>query len=359
MSGKKAPKTPIPFSFRQRVGKINWKLVTSLDVDDIIINTKIKELQHILDSVTFSECSSSDVRCNSIDSISRLIQIMQLIIEYLLHTQESQYQMINQQQNKIHKLKEQKDFVQKKNIRCEEDIKIYQRQIHLLRKTLENGYQFPTDVNSLLFLNANHPPRIVRPNQDNSNEINPSQEIMKNLFDYEREIRQQFTSLLEEQKRTFSNELTLLADSVRKNQIVTTQTPLNPEIEISKYMMLIETMKSQVEVTVKKALDSLNCNSPKQTEKNNVEDILRSAALETYEKELQDKAKELRRREEDMNERERMLLRQISELKEQNKQLQISSGAKKANEMISTNDNQQRKQFMALQVIKMLLMQGE
>lgn len=73
------------FSFRQRVGKLDWKLISSINLEDIILNMKISELQGVLDEVTFCDFSAVDVKGNTVDSISKLVQLMQLICEYLLH----------------------------------------------------------------------------------------------------------------------------------------------------------------------------------------------------------------------------------------------------------------------------------
>ena len=69
-----------PFTFRQRAGRLDWKVISSIDIDEIVINLKINELQSVLDSITFSEVSTTDIKHNTVDHVVRLIQIMQLTI---------------------------------------------------------------------------------------------------------------------------------------------------------------------------------------------------------------------------------------------------------------------------------------
>lgn len=73
------------FSFRARCGKLNWRLISSIDLNDIIDNSvdnddNINELQLALDIVTFCDFNNDDVRNNSIDNVTKLVKLMQLMI---------------------------------------------------------------------------------------------------------------------------------------------------------------------------------------------------------------------------------------------------------------------------------------
>ena len=83
------------FTFRARVGKLNWRLVSSLDLNDIIDSTNtynnktnssdsINDLQLALDIVTFCEFNNDDVRNNAIDNITKLVKLMQLMIGIII-----------------------------------------------------------------------------------------------------------------------------------------------------------------------------------------------------------------------------------------------------------------------------------
>ena len=81
------------FSFRARCGKLNWRVVSSIDLNDIIDNTNtytanstdsISELQLALDNVTFCEFNNDDVRNNSIENVAKLVKLMQLMIGNIL-----------------------------------------------------------------------------------------------------------------------------------------------------------------------------------------------------------------------------------------------------------------------------------
>ena len=73
------------FSFRARCGKLNWRLISSIELNDIIDNSvnnndNINELQLALDIVTFCDFNNDDVRNNSIDNVTKLVKLMQLMI---------------------------------------------------------------------------------------------------------------------------------------------------------------------------------------------------------------------------------------------------------------------------------------
>lgn len=124
------------FTFRQRVGKLNWKLVSSIELEDVIMGLKVFELQSVLDSITFCEFDSREIKNNSVESIRKLVQIQQLITEYLLYCQESNYISTEKLKEKFEKCKTSYKKLKKENISLIEDTKIYQRQLATLRQAL-------------------------------------------------------------------------------------------------------------------------------------------------------------------------------------------------------------------------------
>ncbi|CAM9507729.1 unnamed protein product [Ectocarpus fasciculatus] len=82
---------PVAFYFRQRHGKLDWKKLARIDVDEVVREVDIAVLQDLLDEVAFCEVSVEDIPPTGVDDLSvKLIRLSQLTIEYLLHVQECQ-----------------------------------------------------------------------------------------------------------------------------------------------------------------------------------------------------------------------------------------------------------------------------
>lgn len=133
------------FQFRHRVGQLNWKLITSLNLDEVIEDGMIYELQSVLDNVTFSMVTTNDIKNNSIDSTRHLLHTMQLIIEYLLYCQENQYKMMQSLHKRNTHLKNSMKMHQRENQSLIEDAKIYQRQLAILRQSLSKAQDMIRD----------------------------------------------------------------------------------------------------------------------------------------------------------------------------------------------------------------------
>ena len=64
------------FAFRQRIGPINWKIISGIDMNAVIKEVKIDDLQSILDIVTFSEFKDADVNKSTVQTTVKLVQLM-------------------------------------------------------------------------------------------------------------------------------------------------------------------------------------------------------------------------------------------------------------------------------------------
>lgn len=166
-------------AFRHRVGRMDWKMVSSMDVDDIIEHGDISELQSALDSITFCEFKSSDVRNNSIDSVAKLVQVMQLIIEYLLHCQENQYKLVEALHKKNSKVKSSLKNSINENNTLKEDVKIYQRQLTIMRHSLTKAQDMLRDV-----IGGNFDGKTISSDAKELNKINV--EYIQNLLEQHR-----------------------------------------------------------------------------------------------------------------------------------------------------------------------------
>jgi Iguana/Dzip1-like DAZ-interacting protein N-terminal len=79
------------FYFRQRAARLDWKKIAQLDLDDLITTVDLTALQHLVDDVAFSHISSADMPPVFGDDLSlKVLNLSQLMIEYLLHVQSQQ-----------------------------------------------------------------------------------------------------------------------------------------------------------------------------------------------------------------------------------------------------------------------------
>jgi Iguana/Dzip1-like DAZ-interacting protein N-terminal len=79
------------FYFRQRAARLDWKKIAQLDLDDLINSVDLSVLQQLLDDVAFSHISSADMPPVFGDDLSlKVLNLSQLMIEYLLHVQSQQ-----------------------------------------------------------------------------------------------------------------------------------------------------------------------------------------------------------------------------------------------------------------------------
>jgi len=74
------------FNFKKRREHLDWRMLASIQLDSILYNVDIQKLQEILYNITFSNIEFEDT--SSFDpNLVKLFQIAQLIIEYLLYSQ--------------------------------------------------------------------------------------------------------------------------------------------------------------------------------------------------------------------------------------------------------------------------------
>ena len=199
------------------MGKLDWKLISSVSLDDIIQKSNISDLQSLLDPITFCEIGSIDIKSNTVESIAKLTHIMQLITEYLLHCQEIQYKTMRDLNTKLTKFKSQCDKYRKENISLREDVKIYQRQLTLLRQSIgktTNDNRDNKDKQQVEFQYI--APKVVIPldYNNNSNKMDKNvgldPNVVESILNHERETRSLMTSILDEQREMFLKQMSVL-----------------------------------------------------------------------------------------------------------------------------------------------------
>ncbi|KAG5450223.1 hypothetical protein CSKR_110086 [Clonorchis sinensis] len=108
--------TPVhPFVFRQRKEKVDWRRLASIDVNRVINEMDVGTLQDVLSSVAFCDITCEvDMRC--VDSnLIKLFQLAQLLVEYLLHSQ-------NYLISSVNSLKEENASLQKDLSSAKQDL---------------------------------------------------------------------------------------------------------------------------------------------------------------------------------------------------------------------------------------------
>lgn len=84
------------FYFRQRKGSLNIRGLESIDLEKLIREVDIDLLQQNLEDLTFCDFSEQHLQFLSDRHIIKLFKVSQLIIEYLLYTQNKLVQHLSE-----------------------------------------------------------------------------------------------------------------------------------------------------------------------------------------------------------------------------------------------------------------------
>jgi hypothetical protein len=291
------------FSFRQRVGRIDWHALTSIRLKDVITNTNIKILQNNLDNLIFSLISIDDIRDNSIQSLSKLINMLQLISEYLLYCQEQQFKVIRSLETQSSKDIIYHENIIKENISLKEDRKIYQRQIGILRKLLgpsvllsneellEDNHLTHTDIRSKKGRISKHynNTHLYKYDADyNSNDANDdaadghnlhsnnnnNNVIIETIFKHEDENRVFLASLINDQRQIFLEQMKIMSDSTQHSS--SSYHNRDKDIQLDNLLQQIE---ARIRDNIQASMDSLLESITKATQSNRPSVVSRSNTI--------------------------------------------------------------------------------
>lgn len=81
VSGAPAPANK--FIFRSRTGRLNWRLLHSLDLDRVVRDGDVETIQAHLDNITFARFSKEDLEATNDESLIKMVQLSQLSMEFL------------------------------------------------------------------------------------------------------------------------------------------------------------------------------------------------------------------------------------------------------------------------------------
>jgi hypothetical protein len=78
---------PAPFRFAPRRGKLQWRRLSSLDLDRVARETDLDALEAHLEELAFAQLTEGDLRWISEPGYLQLFRVMQMLVEYLLYVQ--------------------------------------------------------------------------------------------------------------------------------------------------------------------------------------------------------------------------------------------------------------------------------
>lgn len=181
--------------------------MSSVDLIAIIDDLRVDELQGALDAVTFSEFTPSDVKRSSIESTTKLVHLMQLMIEYLLYCQEAELQLIHELKNELADWKRANKDLRKENAGLKEDISIYKRQMAALNKSLSRIAD-RDDSGKIIYRAVSEP--VAPKSADIKPLLEPICQMIESVQKHERDTRDFMMESLHEQRQLFMQQLSEL-----------------------------------------------------------------------------------------------------------------------------------------------------
>jgi len=134
---------PPVFMFRERKGKINWRNIANLDVDDLIGRGDVRSLETHLSNITFSNIEKEDIETFGDATLLKLFRLSQYGLEYLLNCQNylsGQSQVLDNQyrhsEDRVKPLEDQARRNQSEILNLKADIKEKKELISAYQNTL-------------------------------------------------------------------------------------------------------------------------------------------------------------------------------------------------------------------------------
>jgi hypothetical protein len=314
--------------FRHRVGKVNWNSLTTCSVRSIIEKNNVRQLQKLLDNVTFSEFSSDDVKSQSVDSVAKLVNMMQLIIEYQLQCQDTQMNVLKAKIAEMKAVKKEKSALERERTSLLEDRRVYQRQLKLLRQSLTKAQEmikYPENIQSMILgaqARVVYDPLSISPSREKETMRVQSEHLslMQSPKSVMAELHPLVDSVVRGQQES-NDTLRVVMDEQRKalkemlQLVLDQQQSLNKSPSVSERLHMVEnkvrSTEVQTSVELKKSIES----SPSRNLQRSP-GSLQSILLEVAESEMiEDKRQEWQKKENEFAFREAILIEKESSLK--------------------------------------------
>ncbi|KAJ8329817.1 hypothetical protein O5D80_002011 [Batrachochytrium dendrobatidis] len=123
------------FHFKRRRERLNWRMLASVNVEKIMEELDIDALQDIMKNITFCDIEAEDLRC--IDSnFVKLFQLSQLIVEFLLHSQDFLVDQRNECSSELELFKSKYNKTFELNEKLTTEAAQTKKEMRALRKTL-------------------------------------------------------------------------------------------------------------------------------------------------------------------------------------------------------------------------------
>lgn len=86
-SSKAAPSATAGFFFQKRYGRLDWRKLAGVDLNEVVSRVDVDTLQDNVEHLTFSDIGEEDLRYFTDANFIKIFRLCQLTIEYLLNVQ--------------------------------------------------------------------------------------------------------------------------------------------------------------------------------------------------------------------------------------------------------------------------------
>ena len=225
---------------------------------------------------------------------------MQLLLEYLLNCQESQFKTIKDNNHRLSKSKLQIEKLKRDSTAMKEDIKIYQRQLNMLKHALSKS-QGSSGEKEALYKQA--PKVVLTPQVTYATTAQSKDDIIDSILLHEKETRAVMSSILDEQREMFLKQMSLLTANLKSLPRPSQQDgDATKDIEFERNRKMEEIISVQMNQTIDRLRGELQvlASSANRSGHEVALQELRSKELQMAEKEMQLRGAELEKREQQL-----------------------------------------------------------
>jgi zinc finger protein DZIP1 len=213
------------FSFRRRWAQVDWRMLASIDVDRIAQTVDVQTLQAAILNITY--CNTANEEFQNVDAnFIKLFRLSQLIIEYLLFTQQYLTEQLQSLQEKIKATQKELETAQSKLSEHQHNLKAVKKENRKRRRMVESyqqaismGGTHPCHVCRREFISADflkghmirRHPLAVPPNKGGACEDNVEKLGTK--------LMEKFNAHLVETQAQMKHDLTLKETNILENKI--------------------------------------------------------------------------------------------------------------------------------------------
>ncbi|KAG5483300.1 hypothetical protein LSCM1_04842 [Leishmania martiniquensis] len=128
--------TSTVFEFVQGNERLDWRVLVSIDVERLLKSTNVETLQRIVENIAFSRVTRDEASLFSPDHVLHLFQLCQLVIQYLVYSQDILAKINNKLNDRLEgqqaTIQEQEGALQ----RLSDETSLLKKQVKTQRRTL-------------------------------------------------------------------------------------------------------------------------------------------------------------------------------------------------------------------------------